>query len=71
MLLHLVLTHARGQGHHRKVVVPLTSGFTIHSVAAWEDEKGQVELLTSAWACEDVAKGNAKGGLLGNGRAVH
>ena len=72
MLLHLVprLT-PEDKDTTERVVVPLTSGFTIHSVAAWEDEKGQVELLTSAWACEDVAKGNAKGGLLGNweGRA--
>ena len=40
-------------------------------MAAWEDENHQLQLLTSAWACEDVKQGKAKGGLLGNweGRA--
>ena len=75
MLLHLVprlQSESREGELAKRWVVPLSSGFTIHSVGAWEDlETGHVELLTSAWSCEDVAKGNAKGGLLGNweGRA--
>ena len=70
MLLHLVPRLTPHDKDAKRIVVPLTSGFTIHSVAAWNDEE-RVELLTSAWACEEVKRGDAKGGLLGNweGRA--
>lgn len=71
MQLHLVpRIIEKGESPAKRWVIPLESGFTIHSVAAWE-KGAHVELLTSAWACEDVASGAAKGGLLGNweGRA--
>jgi all-trans-8'-apo-beta-carotenal 15,15'-oxygenase len=80
MQLHLVprLRPATTEQTPKRQIIPLESGFTIHSVAAWETPDtgtgtgmGTVELLTSAWSCEDVASGAAKGGLLGNweGRA--
>jgi all-trans-8'-apo-beta-carotenal 15,15'-oxygenase len=89
MLLHLVprpQPQNEKKGDALRMVVPLSSGFTIHSVAAWEGNSNgdgdydcdgrmgkttTVELLTSAWACKDVAGGTASGGLLGNweGRA--
>lgn len=75
MQLHLVPRPSRpSKEEAKRLVIPLSSGFTIHSVAAWETpgvDTDTVELLTSAWACEDVRSGAAKGGLLGNweGRA--
>jgi len=67
------------------IVLPLTPGFTIHSVAAFErDEEGEgegvagasrrvVELYTTAWLSKDVAEGRVAGGLLGSweGAAPH
>jgi len=44
--------------------IPLTPGFTIHSVCSWE-EGSKLTLLTTAWDTETVKSGNVKGGLLG------
>jgi all-trans-8'-apo-beta-carotenal 15,15'-oxygenase len=65
MLMHLV-PRSSNSGKE-KLTIPLKPGFTIHSVASWENiEENTLELLTTAWRCEDVASGQAQGGLLGN-----
>jgi carotenoid cleavage dioxygenase-like enzyme len=44
--------------------IPLTPGFTIHSVCSWE-ENNILTLITTAWDTETVSSGKVKGGLLG------
>ena len=61
MNLHLI---ARREGE-KSIEIPLTPGFTIHSVNAFE-RNGLLELYTSAWKSETVASGQVKGGLLGS-----
>ena len=61
MNIHLVSR----DGGKKNIVLPLTPGFTIHSVNAFEKD-GRLELYTSAWKTETVASGQVKGGLLGS-----
>ena len=60
------------------IVLPLTPGFTIHSVCAFEKHEEGVdidgntknlhtmELYTTAWESSAVSSGKVKGGLLGS-----
>jgi len=68
------------------IVLPLTPGFTIHSVCAFEKHEEVVdidnvttknrhtlELYTTAWESSAVSSGKVKGGLLGSweGEKMH
>jgi hypothetical protein len=69
MMLHLV--PRLGKTALVPLVFPLTPGFTIHSVCAFEraaDAQGKrsLELYSTAWESEAVAQGRVKGGLLGS-----
>ena len=57
------------------LVLPLTPGFTIHSVCAFEKHEvvgdgktplHTLELYTTAWESSAVSSGKVKGGLLGS-----
>jgi carotenoid cleavage dioxygenase-like enzyme len=47
------------------VTIPLTPGFTIHSVCSWEEES-KLSLITTAWDTQTVSAGKVVGGLLGS-----
>lgn len=74
MILNIIPRNNRSES--KAVQIPLTPGFTIHSVCAFvntDDKgvqtggggKGDLELFTSGWDVLKVASGQVKGGLLG------
>lgn len=68
MMLHLVPRLGKDLP---PIVLPLTPGFTIHSVCAFEraaDAEGRrlLELYSTAWESQSVAEGKVRGGLLGS-----
>jgi len=73
MLFHAVARPGGKAAGTKPIVIPLQPGFTIHSPCAFENEKGQLELYTTAWDSQAVQAGEAKGGLLGSweGTAPH
>ena len=52
------------------LTIPLTPGFTIHSVCAWEEYPSRLTLITTAWDTQTVSSGKVKGGLLGAWQGV-
>jgi all-trans-8'-apo-beta-carotenal 15,15'-oxygenase len=67
--LPMMLTVISRNGAEETVHIPLTAGFTIHSVNAFETDE-TIELLTSAWDVDSVRSGKVSGGLLGNWEGV-